>query len=268
MKKIILLLLVIGSVWMTGCSQTVGDGDDSVLTVALSPDYPPYEFIKDANATGLDKYAGADFELAKYIAEELGMTLQIVEAAFDACPTLVSTNKTDISISGFSWTPKRASGYALSNTYFDEGDGKQQILIAASDVDKYKTIEDLNKAEVIVGAQSGSLQDELVDEFLPNCTKQNITELDLGIALLVQGRIHALAISEFSADVRLETVDGIALLPEDFDTPPIGMVVLANKGNTALIDKINGIIATVTSQSLYGTWMEEAAELAKQLGIE
>ena len=40
---------------------------DGVLTVALSPDFSPMEFV-DSSKTGQDQYVGFDITLAKYIA--------------------------------------------------------------------------------------------------------------------------------------------------------------------------------------------------------
>lgn len=266
MKKLIMfVLLVVGVFGLTGCQNASGLLNSKYLIVSTSPDYAPYEFI-DPNQTGIDKYVGADVELMKYIANELGVVLKIEEMAFEACLTAVQTRKVDISISGFSWTPKRAENYALSNSYFGEGDGLQQILILNSNADKYSSLSDLDSPEVKVGAQAGSLQEELVDSQLPNATKELITDLDMAVSLLVSGTIDALAISEYAAEVRLNSNQSLALLNEDFDIPAVGSVIIAKKGNEALIDQINMIIANVVEQGLYAVWMEEATALANQLG--
>lgn len=56
---------------------------DGVLTVALSPDFSPMEFV-DSSKTGQDQYVGFDITLAKYIAENLGVELVIEPMGFDA----------------------------------------------------------------------------------------------------------------------------------------------------------------------------------------
>ena len=55
---------------------------DGVLTVALSPDFSPMEFV-DSSKSGQDQYVGFDVSLAKYLAEELG-----VRIAIENCPML------------------------------------------------------------------------------------------------------------------------------------------------------------------------------------
>jgi polar amino acid transport system substrate-binding protein len=85
-----------------------------VLTVALSPDFSPMEFV-DSSKEGQAQYVGFDVTLAKFIAEELGVKLEIQAMSFDACQTAVSTGAVPMSISGYSWTETRAENYALSD---------------------------------------------------------------------------------------------------------------------------------------------------------
>ena len=52
-----------------------------VLRVATEPYYPPQEFI-DPDMTGQEQYAGADMELARMIAERMGVKLEIIPMEF------------------------------------------------------------------------------------------------------------------------------------------------------------------------------------------
>ena len=74
-----------------------------VLTVALSPDFSPMEFV-DSTKEGQDAYVGFDVTLAKNIAAYLGVDLEIQAMSFDACQTAVAMDAVDMSISGYSWT--------------------------------------------------------------------------------------------------------------------------------------------------------------------
>ena len=80
---------------------------EGVLTVALSPDFSPMEFV-DASKSGQEQYVGFDVSLAKYIAEYIGVDLTIEAMNFDACQTAVYTASVPMAISGFSWTEERA----------------------------------------------------------------------------------------------------------------------------------------------------------------
>ena len=266
MKKLIcILLMFIALVTLSSCKKVEGLIDKGVIKIATSPDYAPYEFI-NLSKTGMDKYVGSDVELMKYIADKMGVELVIEEMAFDACLMAVQTQKVDIAISGFSWTPKRSESFEMSKGYFGEGDGEQQLLILKQNVDKFKTLADLNKATVKVGAQAGSIQEEYVDVQLPNATKQTITDLDVALSLLLSGTIDAIAMSEHVAEVRIASNENLTIVNENFETIASGFVVVGKKGNKELIDKINGFIDEMLEKNLYTTWLADAKSLAIALG--
>ena len=129
---------------------------DGVLSVALSPDFAPMEFV-DSSKSGQEQYVGFDVTLAKYIADTIGVSLQIEPMSFDACQTAVYTASVPMSISGYSWTEERAENYELSDYYYaGDNETQQVILIKADNADKYTTAEDFNGVDV--GAQNASLQ--------------------------------------------------------------------------------------------------------------
>ena len=109
MKKMICLLLAALTVFaLCACGSSDKSAlkeikDSGVLTVALSPDFAPMEFV-DSSKTGQEQYVGFDVMLAQYIADELGVKLEIQAMSFDACQTAVSTGSVPMSISGYSWT--------------------------------------------------------------------------------------------------------------------------------------------------------------------
>ena len=139
---------------------------DGVLTVALSPDYAPMEFV-DASKSGQEQYVGFDVMLAKYIADYIGVDLTIDAMGFDACQTAVYTATVPISISGWSWTEERAENYNLSDYYYaGDNETEQVILVRAADTEKYKTPADF--AGLDVGAQVASLQMQLLTDQLPD----------------------------------------------------------------------------------------------------
>ena len=102
-KTIIILLAAVLLLSVAGCKK---EAKKTSLTVAISPDFAPMEFV-DTSKTGQDQYVGFDITLANYLAQELGLTLEIKPMSFDACQTAVQLGSVDMSISGFSWTAER-----------------------------------------------------------------------------------------------------------------------------------------------------------------
>ena len=104
---------------------------DGVLSVALSPDFAPMEFV-DSSKSGQEQYVGFDVTLAKYIADYIGVELNVEPMSFDACQTAVYTASVPMSISGYSWTEERAENYELSDCYYaGDNETEQVILITA-----------------------------------------------------------------------------------------------------------------------------------------
>ena len=126
-----------------------GEGE---LHVALSPDFSPMEFV-DSSKTGQEQYVGFDVSLAKFIAEELGVSLVIEPMSFDASQTAVYTASVPMSISGYSWTETRAENYEISDYYYaGDNETEQVLLIKAEDAAKYTKVEDFAGQDVGVGA--------------------------------------------------------------------------------------------------------------------
>ncbi|MFA6627397.1 MAG: transporter substrate-binding domain-containing protein [Bacilli bacterium] len=263
MKKLFGFMLCCLTLVMAGGCQKQNDG---ILKVAVSPDYAPYEFM-DLSKTGQAKYVGSDIELAQYIATQLNKTLQIEEMSFDACLMAIQTGAVDISISGFSWTPSRDENYELSISYLDGGEGEQQVIILKENASLYTSLDDLNNQQVKVGAQSATIQSELVDSQLPNATKELFTDFDLAVVALINGTIDGLAMAESVAEIRLSRNSELMVVPENF-VFQAGNVVVAKKGNTVLMEQINVIIVDVVEQGLYSQWLNAAKALAIQLGEE
>ena len=142
-----------------------------VLVLGTSPDYPPYEFFADAAMT---EYAGIDVEVAKYIAESMGMELQIESMNFDNLVTSLSNGDFDIVLAACEYTEERAKACDFSDPYYT--DLPPVILVKASNADKYKTVEDINQASVIIGAQKNTTKAMAAADMFPDAANGMVLE--------------------------------------------------------------------------------------------
>ncbi|MDR3170920.1 MAG: transporter substrate-binding domain-containing protein [Treponema sp.] len=107
-KKLVMVVLLAAVLIIAlsagGNRENVAKGPeaDGKLTVATSPDFPPYESI---GANG--EYVGFDIDMAHAIGEQLGLEVVIVSTEFDGIVSAVSTGKADIGMSGLSVTEER-----------------------------------------------------------------------------------------------------------------------------------------------------------------
>ena len=236
---------------------------DGVLTVALSPDFSPMEFV-DSSKTGQDQYVGFDITLAKYIAENLGVELAIEPMGFDASQTAVYTGSVPMSISGYSWTEDRAKNYELSDYYYaGENETRQALLIKKENADKYTSPEDLAGQDV--GAQNASLQMQLVTEQLTDANPISIGDITVGVMELKSGNIEALAVAYGNAEMIVDANPDLVICTWEFDVKAeyAANVIMMQKGETELLDAVNAILAQAKDSNLYDGWYKDAVELGK-----
>ena len=231
-----------------------------VLTIATSPDFAPMEFT-DPTKQGQDMYVGFDVTLAKYIAESLGLELQIMPMSFDACQTAVYAGTVDMTISGFSWTEDRAQNYNTSD-YYHAGDNEdEQVLITlASNGDKYATAEGLKGAKI--GAQNASLQQSLTTEQLTDSELVLFTDLGTGVLQLKNGDFDCIAVAKGNGDAIIANNPEIAMSGFQFvvDEKYTGNVILLQKGNDALTEAVNAALAA--SKDQWDAWYNEAKAIS------
>ena len=145
--------------------------DKPVLVLGTSPDYPPSEFFADAAMT---EYAGIDVEVAKYIAESMGMELQIEAMNFDNLVTSLSNGDFDMVLAACEYTEERALACDFSDPYYT--DLPPVILVKTANLDKYKTLDDINKAGVIIGAQKNTTKANAAADMFPEAANGMVLE--------------------------------------------------------------------------------------------
>ena len=97
--------------------ETVTDGK---LTVATSPDFAPYEFYA-IDEDGTPSLAGFDMALAQYIADYMGLELEVVTVDFDGVLTELQTKSVDLGMAGLSPDPVREAAMDFSDIYYEGG---------------------------------------------------------------------------------------------------------------------------------------------------
>lgn len=233
------------------------DSGKEELVVATSPDFAPMEFV-DVSKSGQDQYVGFDVLLAQYIAKELDMKLVIKPMSFDACMTAVQSGAADLGISGFSWTAERAENFLISDYYIAGENENEQILITTkANEGKLTTAESV--AGMKIGAQGGSLQELLVKEQLPNSELSLYTDLAVAVEALMAGKIDALAVAAGNGDAFISQNEGkIAKAGFQFEVAEKykNNVILVNKNDNDMLEKVNAALAKAMSANLYNGWYE------------
>lgn len=120
---------------LAGCSATGGDATtgsadadalqtvaDGTLTVGLSPDFPPLEYLDG------DDLIGSDVDIVTEVADRLGLEIVFEQSKFDQLINSVRTERVDIVVSGMSDTVERQETldfvdyFASSGRFYTTGD--------------------------------------------------------------------------------------------------------------------------------------------------
>lgn len=234
------------------------------ITNVCEPYFAPYEFI-DNSKTGQDQYRGADMELARYIASELGVELEIVPLEWSAVLTGVTEGKYDMAVAGLGYTEERSKTMNLSDVY--KAGSEQGLLVRAEDLDQYHSLEDF--AGKKVGFQSGTVQETLATAQLPGSELVTYDIVQNAVLALDSGKVDAVAVSIPNGEMFVAANSNLAVVTECyFEQGKNGNCVAVPKGEDELLAAINEILADVREQGLYDEWLEDARAEAEALGIE
>ncbi|MBQ7795098.1 MAG: transporter substrate-binding domain-containing protein [Lachnospiraceae bacterium] len=237
------------------------------LVIGTSPDFAPMEF-KDVTKTGDEMYVGSDMAMARYIAEAMGLELEIKAMEFSAIQQAVNSGTIDCGISGFAYTAERAENYGTSILYnVVEEDEGHTVLVMKGEGANYDEAADFSGKKVL--AQNASLQQSLVSAQLPTDIEfQPVTTVTDGVLMIINDKADALAVSHDNGEMLVAAYPEVEMTTFKFDHEDDGNIILMKKGEDELVEAINEVLAEINESGIYETWTEEAQALAESLGIE
>lgn len=226
------------------------------LVLGTSADYAPFEFHTEINGT--DTIVGFDISIAQYMAEQLGVELEIVDMSFDNL--LISLNKGDFDIvlAAMSSNEERAKAVDFSNEYYLSNN---VILVQKQNADKYTTKESLQG--VSMAAQKGTVCETRAKELAGESSVVSLVKVQDMVSELLSGKVEAVLLDKPVASGyvimqdSLEMVD-IGLVAEE------GMSVAMKKDSAGLTELVNCMLSQLTEEQL-DSWMGEAQVTA---GVE
>ena len=234
--------------------STVTEGS---LTVATSPDFAPYEFYA-IDENGEPKLAGFDMDLAQYIADYLGLELEVIPMDFDGTIMELQSGNVDLGMAGYSPDPDRADSMDFSDVYITGG---QSFVCVESNKNLFPSLEDANNADYSIGAQVGSIQATLAKENTPDADIVELTKVPDIIAELLTGKLDGAFIETMVAESYATQYPELCLALEvPYDAE--GSVVGVSKGNAALLEGVNRAIAAAKEDGSFDQYVVNAVDLA------
>ncbi|MHA7848786.1 transporter substrate-binding domain-containing protein [Serratia sp. D1N4] len=164
MKKILPFALLVATGSASAQSHLDKVLQQKTLDVCTTGDYKPYTFLKEDGS-----YEGIDIAMAESLAKSLDAKVKWVKTSWKTLMTDFVAGKCDIAMGGISVTLPRQRQVFFAERL--DTDGKIP-LVRCTDVKKYRTVEQINKASVRLIEPAGGTNEAFVRAHLP---KANLT---------------------------------------------------------------------------------------------
>ncbi len=257
---------VLGMAFMAGCggekeapkTKSAAQGglvqqikEKGQLVVGTASGYPPYEFI---DTTKGDKTViGIDMELAKAVADKLGVKLVIQDMNFQSLLSSLASGKVDLAISGINPTDERRKTMDFSDVYLPT---EQVVMIRKADADKYKKLEDLYGKKIAV--QKSTTQEILTKAEIKDAQIVGLAHVPEAVLELKHGKADAVVVEGICGKQYLIYNDDLMFAEGiHFKNGTKDSAAALRKGSGDLLKVVNEAIKENTENGNFKKWEEE-----------
>lgn len=227
------------------------------LVIGTSAGFPPFEFHKEIN--GKDTIVGADILIAKEVAKDLGVELEIKDMDFKGLLSALQTDNIDLVLAGMSATDERKKSVDFSNIYYK---GEQGVLVRKSDKDKFKTLADLKGTKI--GVQKASIQVSMAKEQIENSDVKELNKIPDIILSLKGSNVDAVLLDAQVAASYANKNDDLYLTEVQLKQTSAGMAAAIKKGNQELVDAVNKTLNRLFTDKSIEKFVTESQQLADE----
>ncbi|EMC39884.1 transporter substrate-binding domain-containing protein [Streptococcus mutans] len=263
LKKILLgIIAALMLVALAACS--LSSKDDSLqkiknkgkIVVAMNPEFAPFEFKTLVN--GKDTIVGADVEIAKAIAKELGVKVEFSAMSFNNVLSSVQSGKADIGISGISATKERQKVYDFSDTYYES---VNVVIVKKSELVKYKKTNSLKGLSV--ATQKGTIQETVAKEQLTGAKIVSLVQNGEMINELKSGQVNGVVLEKPIAEGYVAKNDDLAIAQIKLKSSSSDAYAVAMpKGSSALKKKVDKVIKKLKKANKIDKFVKDAYNLS------
>ena len=265
------LACLLGLASFSSCSGgTQGLTTEGVLVVGMECTYAPFNWTDPQGATETNvpianlpgAYAdGYDVQVAKIIAEELNLELQIKSLEWGALINNLNTGGIDLIIAGMSPTPERLESIDFTDMYYES----THVMLLEKSNTKYANATKLaDFAGATVIGQTGTIYADLVEQAVAHgaVAGTNLSTVPLIVNEIINGETDATILEEpvamgiVSQNPELTYVKlkegGFQVSDED------RIVSIGVRKGFELTDEINNVLATKLTKEVRASLMEKA----------
>ncbi len=214
-----------------------------VLKVGLNAGYMPFEMRSRSG-----QIIGFDVDIAKAMANAMGVKLKIINTDWDGIIPALLTGKFDIIISGMTITQKRNLKVNFANPYFVVG---QTILLNKKWAGKIKSYKDLNNPKYTVTCMLGTTGEFAARKYMPRAKIEAFGTEEEAVMQVLQGRADAFVYDKPYNTIFYETKGKgkLVFLSKPFTYEPLGWAI--RKGDPDFMNWLNNFLRQIKHDGLY-----------------
>jgi ABC-type amino acid transport/signal transduction systems, periplasmic component/domain len=225
------------------------------LVLGTSADYPPYEFYKSINGT--DEIVGFDIEIAKQIAKDLGVQLEIIDMQFDGLLVALDQGKVDLVIAGMSPTTERQKYIDFSDIYYKQ---VQTVIVRTADKNKFKSTSDFKSK--ILGVQKGSIEEVTSKEQILGAETKTFTTISDLVLALKNYKVDGVILEEPIAKSNVDANNDIVMSDIKISNEYAGSAAAMKRGSIDLVKEVNKTLDRLKDNNSIDKFVLDASELA------
>lgn len=239
MKKSIALLATIAMAAGVIAGPTSVFADDDKWILAINATFPPFESI----AEGTEDYVGIDIEIAEYIAEKLGVEMEIQDMQFSALVPTLQSGRADLIISGISPIAERLEVLDFTDSYYYP----MNAIICAEGAG-YETL------DALVGKKIGVSMGTSYAEIAASVEDAEVVEMDstpLVIQDILNERCDAGIFDATQAAVFVQENEGLEMHTIESEITREDSFAIALPKDSEYVEQINDILAEMMENGTF-----------------
>ncbi len=226
---------------------------DITLTMAMSNDFPPFDFT-DKNNNNI----GIDVDILDEITKRTGIKFELKIMSFGSIIAAITTGKVDGAISGMTVTEDRKKNVDFTIPYYDAN-----YALIVKKADNIKSIKDLHGHQV--GSQTGTtMYDYLVDynqtinDYSEKLILSSIDGNSVGIQALRSGKLKGYLLEELQGEAFCAKHNDLSYILIKNDNGKTAIALQKNSKYTAIIDKaIKQMLDDGTITNIINKWEKQ-----------
>lgn len=237
-------------------AETTGADGRETLRVAMSANYAPFDWLQEDDSNGAvltsngSYMNGYDVLIAKKVAEELDMDLEITQIDWDGLIMSISSDMVDCAIAGMSITSERAQSVDFTDPYYSA-----DIVLVVDQNSTYASATSLaDLAGATLTSSMNTVWYDVLDQVIGATKAPALENFAAMISAVNAGTIDGFtcdtpsAMSLISTNPNLKIVEfadgqGFQVSNEETD-----LGIACKKGNTELVEKINAVLAGLSQE--------------------